>query len=263
MVSFNAGTRFISGYCQPLKTVELWQRYLEKTFGSTFTSCPASNRVISYLQTTKGLKEVKACVQANVPLHGVSQQNVGIEMCRNFWLELEKMKKGAKTGGTGETKSESAEQPDADGQAPEDEMTKLSADVVMEEEDPAEQKLKLLTEQYFDQILTFDDETSFKQSLKERIFPTWRVIFVVNVQTSRVSVAMKYLNLVADAVKASKLERFVIALPVGFLVGQFRCVFWCCFFWRAVWEWEALYIQYLWVRIFLGNFLFFFATVRP
>ena len=173
------------------------------------------------------------------------------------------MKKGAKTGGTGETKSESAEQPDADGQAPEDEMTKLSADVVMEEEDPAEQKLKLLTEQYFDQILTFDDETSFKQSLKERIFPTWRVIFVVNVQTSRVSVAMKYLNLVADAVKASKLERFVIALPVGFLVGQFRCVFWCCFFWRAVWEWEALYIQYLWVRIFLGNFLFFFATVRP
>ena len=182
VVSFNAGTRFISGYCQPLKTVELWQRYLEKTFGSTF---------ISYLQTTKGLKEVKACVQANVPLHGVSQQNVGIEMCRNFWLELEKMKKGAKTGGTGETKSESAEQPDADGQAPEDEMTKLSADVVMEEEDPAEQKLKLLTEQYFDQILTFDDETSFK------------------------------------------LERFVIALPVGFLVGQFRCVFWCCFFFLA------------------------------
>jgi hypothetical protein len=42
--------------------------------------------------------------------------------------------------------------------------------------------VQLLTDQYFDQVLCFDDEAAFKQSLKERIFQTWRAAYTTVIQ---------------------------------------------------------------------------------
>lgn len=200
--------------------MELWQRHLEKTFGSTFTSCPARSRILGYLQQPKGLLEVKACLKANVPLHGVSQANCGIQACRDFYHELDKLKRGSKPLAEPGASLEEAPEADADPSA-DDAPSKLDmamADATAEM-DPEESAVVMMTSSFFDQIFLYDDEGSFDQSLKERVFPTWRVIFFVHVQTSRVSVSMKYLTLIAELVKTSKLERFVIEIPVGFLVA--------------------------------------------
>ncbi len=85
---------FQSTVCAPLKVVESWHKLLFRQFGQAARELPATGRVVDYLTTRAGLKNVIAVSKDGSPLHGTGPSNPGITVARELWLELERMKQG-------------------------------------------------------------------------------------------------------------------------------------------------------------------------
>lgn len=130
---------FQSNVCLPLKVVETWHKLLFKMFGQNARELPATGRVLEYLTSRAGLKNVTAVSKDGSPLHGTGQNNPGILVARELWLELERMKQGSS-----DTVKKDAEKQEASGGNVAAEDQEMSADVTMAleeavEEDPAMQ----------------------------------------------------------------------------------------------------------------------------
>ena len=78
---------FQSGICAPMKQIGAWRKGLLRMFGEIAVT-PASHRVISFLESPPGLKEVAACLQTGAPLHGTSDEDPGISQCHALVKEL-------------------------------------------------------------------------------------------------------------------------------------------------------------------------------
>lgn len=70
----------------------------------------------------------------------------------------------------------------------------------------------------WDSVFFHSHERDFKTLGLPRLFPSWKLIFVVNAPTSRVSVCLKYLSNFDDAIKEANTKRWVVAVPVQLLV---------------------------------------------
>lgn len=126
---------FQSNCCAPLKMVENWRRQLNKAFGSKPDSLPATERVLDYLCSLRLLPQIKNLARENIPLHGTSAQNPGVQVARDLWLELEKIKsgkdQGATTDGGGKAPEPGAAVPDGDG-----DVALMSVESEVLQEDP-------------------------------------------------------------------------------------------------------------------------------
>lgn len=144
-----------------------------------------------YLQSTKGREEVRSLIKEACPLHGTSQSNGGIEVCRALYLEFSRQKAGdpkmkdpsvittgeESTCPDGSTLSACPPESEDVGMLPgldDEEMVS----VMTEKEDP-----RFLA--MWDSIHCHTDHREFTSSLVSRSFPSWKTLFLVNAPTSR------------------------------------------------------------------------------
>ena len=88
---------FLASICAPMRVLELWAKLMVRRFGSVATESKAFHHLLPKLKTRAGLQKVKGAMDSKVPLHGVSEQNQGIQEC----YQLVKMMEAAKAGGLG------------------------------------------------------------------------------------------------------------------------------------------------------------------
>ena len=79
---------FLEEYCAPLHKAEKWLIQMKKQFGHHAES-PAFRRVEEFLGGSRARLSILACMKTNLPLHGVSEDQPGIEQCRVLFKELE------------------------------------------------------------------------------------------------------------------------------------------------------------------------------
>ena len=87
--------RFKSELCRPAKKAEAWCKQMISKFGALASDSPFFLRVKEGLFTVAGLQKVLGTMgmdAENLPLHGTSDQNPGIEECRKVVQELLKLK---------------------------------------------------------------------------------------------------------------------------------------------------------------------------
>lgn len=126
--------------CAPLKVVESWHKLLHRQFGQIARELPATGRVLDYLTTRSGLKNVQAISKDGSPLHGTGQSNPGITVARELWLELERMKHSSSD--TAKKDAEKMESSGDGGAGPRDQEIPTDVTMALEEtveEDPAMQ----------------------------------------------------------------------------------------------------------------------------
>ena len=172
--------------------MEDWTGLAEvKRFGVIAKDSPGLARVVMYLQSTKGREEVRSLIKEACPLHGTSQSNGGIAVCRDLFLEFSRQKAGDQ-----KNKDPSVNAHGLDSSCHVD--SKLSScppesedvgmlpglndeemvDVMSEKEDP-----RFLA--MWDSIHLHSDHREFVASLVSRSFPSWKTLFLVNAPTSR------------------------------------------------------------------------------
>jgi hypothetical protein len=85
--------KFKQDLCKPAKKAEMWCRQMVTKFGGLASESAFYARVRENLFTIGGLQRVLATMEGeNVPLHGSSDANCGIEECRKLVMELVKLK---------------------------------------------------------------------------------------------------------------------------------------------------------------------------
>ena len=210
---------FLKDVCAPLRAIQTWKAALFKKYGQLAEN-PATQRVIQFLRTSRGLKQVVLVLKENTPLHGESNENPGIQDCRSLVQELQKLKeKGTDTAnsslGADATDSTGQPRPTTAGQVGVDAMDldldAVRLDCVEEEVDPEEAALQQLAQKEFDCIHITLDASLFLQHLVGRLYASQRVIFLIDAPTSRVKVVSEYIDLVQQICSTTKLEKYIIA----------------------------------------------------
>ena len=87
--------RFKSELCRPAKKADSGWKQITSKFGALATGSPFYLRVSENLFTVAGLQKVLNTMSMeaeNLPLHGTSDQNPGVEECRKVVQELLKLK---------------------------------------------------------------------------------------------------------------------------------------------------------------------------
>ena len=71
--------KFRSDLCRPAKKLEMWTASIKKKFGALAANSPFFARVSESLLSLHGLQRVLATIPENIPLHGTSGSNAGVE----------------------------------------------------------------------------------------------------------------------------------------------------------------------------------------
>ena len=209
--------------CAPMVVKASWHKAMLKQFGEVCRSSAAMARVISSLESKSGLGKICSCMASNVPLHGVSDENIGISECRVLFKEFQRLKSGGKPGT--ETTAEAEQPQEAQDMAVE--LETLGADenmatsvpevamattVVESEEDNAAREGML---RQMDRIHRFsgpDAISSLQKSVKSYLNTTTRTCFLIDTPTSRPKVATEFVDAIKGIVAASNLTSFSIVV---------------------------------------------------
>lgn len=164
-----------------------------------------------------------ALMLSATPLHGRSDQDVGIQECYTLVSELKKVKaKGvegsnssisqAANDAAGEKQSESGLKQEDDAM---DGGVMLLDTVDSAECDPVQKAIQQAAEKQFDGIRWFQKLSEVEAALSATVFPNWHVLFVVDCYTSRPKVCMEYLKSIKAWTDAAKINTFKVAIPIG------------------------------------------------
>jgi hypothetical protein len=214
------GPDFLKDICAPLRAVQSWKSALVKKYGQLADN-PATLRVVQFLQSPRGLKQVVLVLKENTPLHGASSENPGIQDCRALVTELQKLKEKGTEGSTSGLASSSAgasSQPATSTSADdpmEVEVDAIQLETVAEEVDPEEAALQQTAQKEFDNVHIITDRTTFLPHLAGRLFSSQRVIFLIDAPTSRIKVVSEYIDLIQQASAAGKIDKYVIGVTAG------------------------------------------------
>ena len=208
--------------CAPMVVKAAWHKAMLKQFGEACRSSAAMARVVSSLETRAGLMKVASCMTSNVPLHGVSEENIGIAECRVLFKEFQKVK----TSGQPETTAE-VDRPQQDTHDMVVELETLGADETMATSVPAEATMATVVEsdedkkaredmlRQMDRLPRFagpDALTSLKKAVKSYLNVSTRTCFLIDAPISRPKVATDFVDTIKDIVTANSLTSFSIAV---------------------------------------------------
>ncbi|CAE7375711.1 unnamed protein product [Symbiodinium necroappetens] len=198
--------------CGPMVVKAAWHKAMLKQFGEVCRSSAAMARVISSLETRAGLMKVASCMTSNIPLHGVSEENIGIAECRVLFKEFQKVK----TSGQPETTAEVDKQQPQQDQDTHDmvvELETLGADETMATSDKKAREDMLRQMDRLHRCAGPDALASLKKTVKSYVNVSTRTCFLLDAPTSRPKVATDFIDGIKDIVTANSLTSFSIAVP--------------------------------------------------
>ena len=109
--------QFQTRVCKPLKIIELWAKSTVKTFGVVASNSSAFLRLLDFLRSPSGLRQVEACMAAGVNLAGASASNPGIQHCYDLIAQFKDIRAGGQHGVAPATATDSQEADATDSQA--------------------------------------------------------------------------------------------------------------------------------------------------
>ena len=197
-----SAAEFQGHVCAPMRAVMLWKKGLIRSFGQLAVT-PATHRVIAYLTTPAGLKEVVGCLKAGTPLHGSSDADPGISDCHTLVKELKRLKEEGVKNSSSATAAASKESGQDSAQVPgTDAIGAMAVSFLalpsdeMSESDPLEKAIAQAASAKMDGLHFYTDQKALLSQLPAAVFPGWRLLFLVDSFTSRSKVTLDNLELV-------------------------------------------------------------------
>lgn len=165
-------------------------------------------------------------MQSGTPLHGVSEQDVGIMDCYSLVKELKKLKAdGIKASGSS-VAEEAKDQDGTDGAGAKEDVngkkdedmdsaTLMLVDEGIVEDDPIKKAVQKAAEAKMDGVIFWRKVADVEPALNAAVYPSWHLLFLVDCYTSRPKVCLDYLSKIKAWAEAAKIKNFKVAVPVG------------------------------------------------
>ncbi len=213
--------QFVESYCKTMKYAELWVRKQHRSFGEVAAKSLGFQRVCAFLRSGPGRGQLNSCLRQGVPLDGTSEENPGIQECRQILQELRRNMTTPK-----EVESQVGDSvPPSDASKP-DPMSGLQfeswpmEDAMMTSmSKPVEQSAAVpphvlqaqrQAQGSLDRMQFFETEQALLQELPRKLSAKQRAIFVVEAPTSRQKTHIGWLELVNDVLKGSQMTTCTI-----------------------------------------------------
>ena len=233
---------FMNEYCAPMRKGETWLLWLRRHYGAAADRAP-TKRVEEYLRSSKARLPILGCMKAGVPLHGLSEEQPGIECCRLLVRELDQAKNPKKnpqdaSGGSNNSADEAAT--NALAATPDALAATASADVEKtitgglsgEDADPVYERAKSRLAKELMNISYTDSMDVLKSDLAARFLAGEPVIFMVDAQTSKPKISINLMEKVDDILKHTTLAKHCIMIlcsrrmDLAVAVGNKAAVLW-------------------------------------
>ena len=229
---------FMSSYCMPMRAVMTWVAGRRKFYGN-LADLPAFQRVESFLKSSRARVLVLQCMKTRVPLHGLSDEQPGIDQCRNLVKDLDAMKtapnaqEGAgptniSTGSgnaLGASTSDPAKPGETEGTQKQVDSTVAVAVVAEEEEtDPIREIALGRAELAMSSINYYDDISALAAIVPAVIMPTHKVLIHLDVPTSKIKIAGRLLTEVESLCKLLPTKKYKVIVNCGSRVDYFAAV---------------------------------------
>ena len=206
---------FVNEYCAPMRKGETWLVWLRKNYGIAADRAP-TKRVEEYLRSSKARLPILACMKAGVPLHGLSEEQPGIECCRLLVRELEQAKNpGAASGGSSNPQDAQGSSPPPNAlteHASTDVEKTMIGGLAGEEADPVYTRAKSRLQNELMNINYTDSMDVLKSDLAARFLANEPVIFMVDAQTSKPKISINLMEKVDDILKHIMLAKHCIMI---------------------------------------------------
>ena len=161
-------------------------------------------------------------MQSGTPLHGVSEQDVGIMDCYSLVKELKKLKADGIKASDSSVADEAKGGNDGAGEKEKDKKdedmdsaTLMLVDESMVEDDPIKKAVQKAAEAKMDGVTFWRKLADVEPALNAAVYPSWHLIFMVDCYTSRPKVCLEYLGKIKAWAEAAKVKSFKVAVPVG------------------------------------------------
>ena len=220
-ITVNSQT-FVSEFCLPAKTLELWERGTVKQYGVTAQNFKPFQRIVSTLGTS-GRQRILACIRDRLPLGGKAGTPAGIEECRAVIAELSKMKAGtdpskpkesegpvASQGRDTPTEGEGPDSQDAGEDGADYGDLLLTGTAAAAKEDPVQKQLDMLVEKHLIHVALHSDSKSFLADCSSRICTVNKAIILLEAPTSKARILHEFVKIAAELPKKAS-----VYIPVG------------------------------------------------
>ena len=209
---------FINEYCAPMRKQETWLSWIHKTYGA-IAARPATERVGQYLRSSKARIPILACMRAGVPLHGLSEEQPGIEHCRVLVKDLDeaKSKPSANAVPAAQATSLGTEVSNAfaaTGSAQDTPMTTVGTEAV-EDADPLLVRARSRTEALLERLQVHDDLASLRAGFVAQVMSDEKVVFWLDAVTSKPKVLNRMMDNLANFLTDVNARRQCTLIPCG------------------------------------------------
>ena len=209
---------FINEYCAPMRKQETWLSWIHKTYGA-IAARPATERVGQYLRSSKARIQILACMRAGVPLHGLSEEQPGIEHCRVLVKDLDEAKSkpsanavpAAQATSSGTMVSNAFA---ATGSAQDTPMTTVGTEAV-EDADPLLVRARSRTEASLERLQVHDDLASLRAGFAAQVMSDEKVVFWLDAVTSKPKVLNRMMDNLANFLTDVNVKRQCTLIPCG------------------------------------------------
>ena len=209
---------FINEYCAPMRKQETWLSMIHKTYGA-IAARPATERVGQYLRSSKARIQILACMRAGVPLHGLSEEQPGIEHCRVLVKDLDeaKSKPSANAVPAAQATSSGTKVSNAfaaTGSAQDTPMTTVGTEAV-EDADPLLVRARSRTEALLERLQVHDDLASLRAGFAAQVMSDEKVVFWLDAVTSKPKVLNRMMDNLANFMTDVNVRRQCTLIPCG------------------------------------------------
>ena len=209
---------FINEYCAPMRKQETWLSWIHKTYGA-IAARPATERVGQYLRSSKARIQILACMRAGVPLHGLSEEQPGIEHCRVLVKDLDeaKSKPSANAVPAAQATSSGTKVSNAfaaTGSAQDTPMTTVGTEAV-EDADPLLVRARSRTEALLERLQVHDDLASLRAGFVAQVMSDEKVVFWLDAVTSKPKVLNRMMDNLANFLTDVNARRQCTLIPCG------------------------------------------------
>ena len=224
---------FRTDICACFKKLHQWETFAKGQFKNEWREVPAVERILDSLYSETGRSKISRVPGAlSIKPHQKHDPSepVGLEELSALMFELSNLKEkkknaAAKHGGMSPAESESAVNQGTHGNAEEEVGLDVDAFDEADKEDPVKTRAKSLMECDLGRVTMVLNDVEFLSSCKKQMLPGQRVVFLVDMPSSKAKLLSAALDSIEMVVQEISHRNFVICAFAGRRVTNLNHVF--------------------------------------